>query len=91
MSFSASLDDYYSDLTAHSAPCRTARYVPPPLEVIGADVMLAVAPVRGPEPWQWREAAPGAFIAWPHAAGAGLAEEMTAGQLRAYLDERDAR
>ena len=65
--------------------------MPPPLEVIGADVMLAVAPVRGPEPWQWREAAPGAFIAWPHAGGAHLAEEMTAGQLRAYLDERDAR
>jgi hypothetical protein len=65
--------------------------VPPPLDAISPDVMLAVAPVRGPEPWQWRQAAPGAWMAWPHAAGAVHAEEMTAAQLRAILTARDAR
>jgi hypothetical protein len=63
--------------------------VPPPLHAIGADVMLAVAPVRGAELWQWREAAPGAFIAWPHAIGAVHAAEMTAAQLRTILAARD--
>jgi len=63
----------------------------PPLDAIGPDVMLAVAAVRGPEPWQWREVAPGAFMAWPSAVGAIHAEEMTAAQLRAVLAGRDAR
>jgi hypothetical protein len=63
--------------------------VPPKLDAIGPDAMLAVAPVRGAEPWQWREVAPGAFIAWPHAIGAIYAAEMTAAQLRDHLAARD--
>jgi hypothetical protein len=53
--------------------------------------MLAVATVPGklPEEWQDKGAWP-FWIAWPHAAGAAVhAEEMTAGQLRAILADRD--
>jgi hypothetical protein len=87
----ASGTDYYSDLCVSDGTWQPGRGVPPPFDAIGPDVMLAVATVRGPEPWQWREAAPGAYIAWPHAAGAVHAEEMTAAQLRAILAGRDDR
>jgi hypothetical protein len=84
-------DGYYSGLVASNGTWRPGRLVPPPLDAIGPDAMLAVAPVRGPEPWQWRGAAPGVFMAWPHAAGAIHAEEMTAAQLRAILAAREGR
>ncbi len=86
----ASWTDYYSGLVVSNGTWRPGRGVPPPLDAIGPDVMLAVATVRGPEPWQWREAAPGAFMAWPDAIGASCAEEMTAAQLRAILAARDS-
>jgi len=50
--------------------------------------MLAVAPVPGKLPEEWREAWP-FWIAWPHAAGAVYAMEMTAAQLRGILAARD--
>ena len=52
--------------------------------------MLAVAATPGkiPEEWQSHGAWP-FWIAWPYAAGAIHAEEMTAGQLRDYLTTRD--
>jgi len=81
--------DYYSGLVVSNGTWQPGRHVPPPLDAIGPDVMLAVATVRGPEPWQWREAAPGAYMAWPDAIGAIHAEEMTAAQLRAILAARD--
>jgi hypothetical protein len=52
--------------------------------------MLAVAAVPGKVPEEWRPAAPGVWVGWPHAAGAIHAEEMTAAQLRDLLTERDA-
>jgi hypothetical protein len=58
---------------------------PPALDAIGDPVKLAVGRVRGPEPEQWTHAGRGAFIAWPHAAGADFAEVMTAGELRGLL------
>jgi hypothetical protein len=64
---------------------------PPPLAGLGADVMLAVAAVPGKILEEWRHAAYGVWIAWPHAADAIHAEEMTAAQLRAILAARDAR
>ncbi len=62
---------------------------PPPLARLGADVMLAVASVPGKIPEEWRDAYP-LWIAWPHAADAIHAVEMTAAQLRAILAEREA-
>ncbi len=50
--------------------------------------MLAVAAVPGKILEEWRHAAYGVWIAWPHAADAVHAEEMTAAQLRAILAER---
>jgi hypothetical protein len=69
----------------------TARefWAPPPLDGLGGDTMLAVAPVPGKILEEWRHAAYGAWIAWPHAADAIHAEEMTAAQLRAILAARD--
>ncbi len=64
---------------------------PPPLAGLGTDVMLAVAPVPGKILEEWRHAAMGVWIAWPHAADAIHAEEMTAAQLCAILAARDAR
>jgi hypothetical protein len=46
--------------------------------------MLAVASVPGKHPEEWRQAWP-LWMAWPHAAGAVYAVEMTAAQLRARL------
>ncbi len=62
---------------------------PPSLDTIAGDTMLAVAPVPGKILKEWRHAALGAWIAWPHAADAVHAEEMTAAQLRAILAARD--
>jgi hypothetical protein len=62
---------------------------PPPLDGLSADTMLAVAPVPGKFLEEWRHAALGVWIAWPHAAGAVHAEEMTAAQLRAILAARE--
>ncbi len=59
---------------------------PPPLGRLGGDAMLAVAAVPGKILEEWRHAAPGAWMAWPHAADAVHAEEMTAAQLRAARD-----
>jgi hypothetical protein len=62
---------------------------PPPLDAISADTMLAVASVPGKLPEEWQEAWP-LWMAWPHAAGAIYAVEMTAAQLRARLAARDS-
>ncbi len=59
-------------------------WAPPPLGGLSADTMLAVASVPGKIPEEWQEAYP-LWMAWPHAAGAIYAVEMTAGQLRARL------
>ncbi len=64
------------------------RWAPPPLAGLGGDTMLAVAAVPGKILEEWRHAAYGVWIAWPHAADAVHAEEMTAAQLRAILAER---
>jgi len=64
-------------------------FAPPPLDRLPAGTMLAVAAVPGKVPEEWRPVAPGVWIAWPHAAGAIHAEEMTAGQLRDLLTARD--
>jgi hypothetical protein len=65
---------------------------PPPLADLDGGTMLAVASVPGklPEEWQDKGAWP-FWIAWPHAADAIHAEEMTAAQLRDLLTGRDAR
>ncbi len=63
---------------------------PPPLDGLGGDTMLAVAAVPGKILEEWRHAAMGVWIAWPHAADAIHAEEMTVAQLRAILAARDA-
>ena len=63
---------------------------PPPLDELAADTMLAVASVPGKVPEEWRPAYP-LFMAWPHAADAVYAVEMTAGQLRARLAAMAAR
>jgi hypothetical protein len=65
-------------------------FAPPPLDGLSADTMLAVAPVPGKILEEWRHADLGVWIAWPHAADAIHAEEMTAAQLRAILAARDA-
>ncbi len=64
-------------------------FIPPPLAEIPDGTMLAVAAVPGKILEEWRHAAPGAWMAWPHAADAVHAEEMTAAQLRAILAARD--
>jgi hypothetical protein len=64
---------------------------PPPLGDLPGSVMLAVAPVPGKILEEWLHVAMGAWIAWPHAADAVHAEEMTAAQLRAILAGRDIR
>src|SRR6266705_704040 len=66
------------------------RMAPPPLGGLGGDTMLAVAAVPGKILEEWRHAAYGVWIAWPHAADAIHAEEMTAAQLRAILAAREA-
>lgn len=64
---------------------------PPHPALLSSAALLAVAPVPGKDPAEWRYVAPGTWVAWLYAAGAGCcAEEMTAGQLRAILAERDA-
>jgi len=78
------------DPRAAAAALAWEKLVPPPLDAISADTMLAVAPVPGKLLEEWRHAALGAWIAWPHAADAIHAEEMTAAQLRAILAERNA-
>jgi hypothetical protein len=62
---------------------------PPPLDRLRGDTMLAVAPVPGKILEEWRHVALGVWIAWPHAADAIHAEEMTAAQLRAILAARE--
>jgi hypothetical protein len=76
----------------HEAAMELARKVaaPPPLDDLGDATMLAVAAVPGKVLEEWRHADFGVWIAWPHAVDAVHAEEMTAGQLRALLAERDA-
>jgi hypothetical protein len=66
-----------------------AWLAPPPLDGIPDGTMLAVAAVPGKVLEEWRHAAFGVWIGWPHAVDAVHAEEMTAGQLRALLAERD--
>lgn len=69
--------------------CHAAK-PPPPLDDLDDGAMVAVAAVSGKTLEEWRHAAPGAWIAWPDAAGADVcAEVMTAGQLRARLAGRD--
>jgi hypothetical protein len=65
---------------------------PKPLGQLDDGTMLAVAvaPGKFPEEWRQDDARP-FWIAHPHAAGATMAEEMTAAQLRAILAARDAR
>jgi hypothetical protein len=77
----------------HEAAMELARkaFAPPPLDQLAGDTMLAVAPVPGKILEEWRHEALGVWIAWPHAADAIHAEEMTAAQLRAILAGRDAR
>jgi len=62
---------------------------PPLLDQLAGDTMLAAAPVPGKILEEWRHAAMGVWIAWPHAADAIHAEEMTAAQLRAILAARE--
>jgi hypothetical protein len=61
---------------------------PPPLGRLPGDTMLAVASVPGKLPEEWRQAYP-LWMAWPHAADAVYAVEMTAAQLRARLAAMD--
>ena len=63
---------------------------PPPLGKLDADTMLAVAAMPGKILEEWRHADLGCWIAWPHAAEAVHAEEMTAAQLRAILADRES-
>jgi agmatine/peptidylarginine deiminase len=63
---------------------------PPPLGDLPGSTMLAVASVPGKIPEEWQQAYP-LWMAWPHAAGAVCAVEMTAAQLRARLAEMTAR
>ena len=63
---------------------------PPPLSQLPDTAMLAVAAVPGKYPEEWQPVGAWPFwTAWPYAAGACHAEEMTAGQLRDYLTARD--
>jgi hypothetical protein len=62
---------------------------PPPLGRLPGSTMLAVASVYGKIPEEWQPAGPHLFMAWPHAAGAELAVEMTAAQLRDWLAAMD--
>lgn len=79
--------DWYADIALAIARSILA---PPPLEAIGDGELLAVAAAPGMDPDEWSPAAPGAWVAWPGRAGAGLHDEvMTAGQLRALLAARD--
>jgi hypothetical protein len=77
----------YSALIA----CLPPHLAPPLLDDLPGGTMLAVAPVPGKILEEWRHAGLGVWIAWPHAADAIHAEEMTAAQLRAILAGRDAR
>lgn len=82
----ATPDDYYRD--ARICTCHAVK-LPPVLDGLDDDAMVAVAAVPGKTLEEWRHAAPGAWIAWPDADAGGCAEVMTAGQLRALLAERD--
>lgn len=79
-----SADDRFIDYYAGVIHTAVAVLAPPPLPVLADDVMLAVGSAPGKAPEQWRPAGP-LFIGWPHAAGADLAVEMTAAQLRDHL------
>lgn len=81
-------DDYYRDARFYECSCHGAK-PPPPLAGLDDSTLLAVAAVPGKVLEEWRHADFGVWIAWPHAAGAVHAEEMTAGQLRALLAARD--
>ena len=73
-------------------PNQLGCFAPPSLAILPASTMLAVAPVPGKLPEEWRAVRVSwcrVFIAWPHAADAIHAEEMTAAQLRAVLAARD--
>jgi alkylhydroperoxidase family enzyme len=63
---------------------------PKPLGQLPDSTMLAVASVPGKHPEEWREAWP-LWMAYPHAAGAVYAVEMTAAQLRARLADMGSR
>ena len=67
---------------------RDGGLAPPELPGIPDDTMLAVASVPGKVPEEWRDAWP-LWMAWPHAADAIYAVEMTAAQLRARLAAMD--
>ncbi len=71
------------------AYARSGGLAPPELPGIPGDTMLAVAAVPGKILEEWRHAGPGCWIAWPHAADAIHAEEMTAAQLRDLLAARE--
>ena len=79
-------DDYYR--TVRVCPFH-GLLPPPPLDKLDDGAMLAVASVPGKLIEEWREAYP-LWMAWPHAAGAVYAVEMTAAQLRARLAGMDA-
>ena len=80
---------FASDVLAEIAALRALLAVPPPLDEVPDGVMLAVASVPGKLPEEWQEAYP-LWMAWPHAAGAVYAVEMTAAQLRARLAAMEA-
>ena len=88
MSFPASAtpDSYFSANRFYECSCHDLA--PPPLDGLDDGTMLAVASVPGKVPEEWREARP-LWMAWPHAAGAIYAVEMTAAQLRARLAAMD--
>ena len=69
--------------------CLPPHLAPPVLDQLADDTMLAVAAVPGKILGEWRHADLGVWMAWPHAADAVHAEEMTAAQLRAILAARD--
>jgi hypothetical protein len=82
-------DGYYSGLAVSNGTWRAGRGVPPPLHAIGPDAMLAVAPCAARSRGSGARRRRACSWAWPHAAGAIHAEEMTAAQLRAILAARD--
>jgi len=79
--------DYTATRFHGCCPCHDLA--PPPLDDLDGSAMLAVGAVPGKILEEWRHAAYGVWVGWPHAQGAAEAEEMTAAQLRDLLAARD--